>query len=241
MPTKTAIVTGASAGIGKDIALTMLDQGYKVIALNRRAPDYTHANLVAYDVDLIDAKATAEVAKDIAAHHQVTNIVHNAGMIRPALIEDVKLEDLHALVDLHMGAAITLTQAALPAMKTAGFGRIVLMSTRAIVGLPSRTVYAGTKSAMIAMTRTWAMELGAHGITVNAIAPGPVVTDMFTHVVPAESEKAKALAASLPRRRLGRPDDVTRATMFFLDEQNDWITGQTLFVCGGSSLGGLAL
>lgn len=241
MSHKAIIVTGASAGIGKAIAEHILDAGHTVIALARRTPDFTHPNLVAHAVDLMDPEATAKAAREIAAQHAVTGIVHNAGVIRPALIEDVTADDLHALVDLHMGAAISLTQAALPAMKAAGFGRIVLMSTRAIVGLPTRTVYAGTKAAMIAMMRTWAMELGPHGITVNAIAPGPVVTDMFTDVVPAESDKAKALAASLPRRRLGRADDVARATMFFLDERNDWVTGQTLFVCGGASLGGLTL
>ena len=85
------------------------------------------------------------------------------------------------------------------------------------------------------------MELGEHGITVNAIAPGPVVADMFTDVIPEESEKAQALARSLPRRRLGTAADVARATWFFLDPENDWVTGQTLFVCGGASLGGLQL
>jgi len=108
-----------------------------------------------------------------------------------------------------------------------------------VVGLPTRTVYSGTKAALIAMTRTWAMELGPHGITVNAIAPGPVVTDMFTDVMSAESDKARALAKTLPMQRLGTADDVARATMFFLDPRNDWITGQTLYVCGGASLGSL--
>ena len=171
----------------------------------------------------------------------MTALVNNAGVIRPALIEDVELEDLDYLTRLHLGAMITLTQAFLPAMKEAGLGRIVNMSSRAIVGMPQRTNYAGTKSAMISMTRTWAMELGRYGITVNAIAPGPIVTDMFTDVIPEDSEQAKALAASLPVGRLGTPDDIARATMFFLDPDNGFVTGQTLYVCGGSSLGSLTL
>lgn len=238
---RTAIVTGGSAGIGKAIAEHFLDAGYDVISLARRHPDFSHPRLRSHAVDLMDPKATADVAAAIAKDHPAAVIVHNAGVIRPALIEDVKLTDLHALVDLHMGAAITLVQAMLPAMKAAQFGRIITMSSRAIVGLPTRTSYAGTKAALIAMTRTWAMELGPHGITVNAVAPGPVVTDMFTDVMPEDSDRAKAVAAALPRRRLGRSEDVARAVMFFAAPENDWITGQTLFVCGGASLGGLTM
>lgn len=238
---RTAIVTGASAGIGKAIAQHLLDDGYRVISLARRDPDFTHPNLLARSVDLLDAASTRQVAEELAREHPAAVIVHNAGVIRPALIEDVKLEDLHALVDLHLGAAIILAQANLPAMKAAGFGRIVTLSSRAVVGLPTRTAYAGTKAALIAMTRTWAMELGPHGITVNAVAPGPVVTDMFTEVVPEESDKARAIAAGLPVKRLGRPDDVARAVMFFVSPENGWVTGQTLFVCGGASLGSLTL
>jgi NAD(P)-dependent dehydrogenase (short-subunit alcohol dehydrogenase family) len=192
-------------------------------------------------VDLMDMDATAKAAANIANKFQVTNVVHNAGVIRPALLPDVKLADLEALTHLHLGAAILLNQAFLPAMRQAGAGRIVTMSSRAVVGLPTRTSYAGTKAAIIAMTRTWAMELGPLGITVNCIAPGPVVTDMFTDVIPEGSDKAHAVAKSLPRQRLGRPEDVARAVLFFLDPANDWVTGQTLYVCGGASLGSITL
>lgn len=237
----TAVVTGSSAGIGLAICKALLDAGYEVISLARRDPDFTHKNLHSVRVDLMDMDATAKAAADIAKRFQVTNVVHNAGVIRPALLPDVQLSDLEALTRLHLGAAILLNQAFLPAMKAAEFGRIVTMSSRAVVGLPTRTAYAGTKAAIIAMTRTWAMELGPMGITVNAIAPGPVVTDMFTEVIPENSDKARAVAKSLPRQRLGKPEDVARAVLFFLDPANDWITGQTLFVCGGASLGSLTL
>jgi NAD(P)-dependent dehydrogenase (short-subunit alcohol dehydrogenase family) len=212
-----------------------------VISLARRAPELEHPDLLFYEVDLANMEDTAAVAGEIAGKHDVTALVNNAGVIRPALIEDVKLEDLEYLTRLHLGAMITLTQAFLPAMKSAGLGRIVNMSSRAIVGMPQRTNYGGTKSAMVSMTKTWAMELGQHGITVNAIAPGPVVTDMFTDVMSEESEQAKRLAASLPVGRLGTSDDIARATMFFLDPENGFVTGQTLYVCGGASLGSLSL
>ncbi len=237
----TAVVTGGSAGIGAGICRHLLDAGYEVISLARRAPELEHPDLLFYEVDLANMGDTAAVAGEIAGKHEVTALVNNAGVIRPALIEDVELEDLEYLTRLHLGAMITLTQAFLPAMKSAGLGRIVNMSSRAIVGMPQRTNYGGTKSAMVSMTKTWAMELGQHGITVNAIAPGPVVTDMFTDVMSEESEQAKRLAASLPVGRLGTSDDIARATMFFLDPENGFVTGQTLYVCGGASLGSLSL
>lgn len=238
---RTVVVTGGSAGIGWGICEDLLGRGYKVVSVARRKPPRDAESLYSYEVDLADPAATADAAAQIAADHTVTGLVNNAGIIQPALVEAVTRDDLIKLTDLHLGAAITLTQAFLPAMKSAGFGRIVNMSSRAVVGLETRTVYAGTKAAMIAMTRTWAMELGPHGITVNAVAPGPVVTDMFTDVIPEDSDKARGLAASLPRRRLGTAADVAKATWFFLDPDNDWVTGQTLFVCGGASLGALQL
>ncbi|WP_417320601.1 SDR family oxidoreductase [Emcibacter sp.] len=236
-----AVVTGGSAGIGAAISKHLLNAGYDVISLSRGKPDFEHENLQYREVDLADPAATREVADELAKDYNVTSLVNNAGVIRPSLIEEVKLEDLDYLTNLHLGAAITLTQAFLPAMKAAGFGRIVNMSSRAVVGLPTRTNYAGTKAAIISMTRTWAMELGKHGITVNAIAPGPIVTDMFTDVIPEESDQARALAASIPVQRLGNVDDIAEATMFFLKPSSGFVTGQTLFVCGGSSLGSISL
>tara|TARA_R110002073_G_scaffold42552_1_gene119019 strand:+ start:669 stop:1397 length:729 start_codon:yes stop_codon:yes gene_type:complete len=236
-----AVVTGGSAGIGAAITQQLLEDGHKVISLARRAADFTHDNLISYEVDLADRAQTAAVAAEIAAKYDVTLLVNNAGVIRPDLIEDVKLEDLDYLTQLHLGAMITLTQAFLPAMKAKKFGRIVNMSSRAIVGLATRTNYAGTKAAIISMSRTWALELGQHGITVNVIAPGPIVTDMFTEVIPEDSDKARALANSIPVKRLGQSDDIARATAFFLDKKNSFVTGQTLFVCGGTSLGSISL
>ena len=237
----TAVVTGGSSGIGWSICEHLLGAGYRVISLAlQNAPD-EHECLESVCVDLTDARAAREAAEEIAARHQVTSIVNNAGALQDVPIEDVEVEDLERLTALHLGSAIQLTQAFLPAMKAARFGRIVNMSSRAVVGLSGRTVYGATKAALVSMTRTWAVELGPAGITVNAIAPGPIVTEMLTKVIPEDSEQAQALARQLPRKRLGTPADVARAAMFFLDPENDWVTGQTLFVCGGASVGSLQL
>jgi NAD(P)-dependent dehydrogenase (short-subunit alcohol dehydrogenase family) len=123
-------------------------------------------------------------------------------------------------------------------MKSRNFGRIIMMSSRAALGVPTRSAYSATKAGMIGMTRTWALELAAHGITANVVAPGPIAdTEMFQDVIPKGSAREKALADAIPVKRLGRSSDVARAVMFFADRDNSFVTGQTLYVCGGSSVG----
>jgi NAD(P)-dependent dehydrogenase (short-subunit alcohol dehydrogenase family) len=238
---RVALVTGGSAGIGAVIVDHLLERGYEVVSMARRAPERRHPCLHSVLVDLADPRATAEAAAEAAVRFPFTTLVHNAGVIRPALLSEVKLADLEVLTHIHLSSAITLVQHALPAMHAAGFGRIILMSSRGALGLPTRTVYAATKAGMIGMARTWALELAASGITVNVVAPGPIQTDMFWEVIPPGSDKERQVAAGLPVRRIGRPDDVARAVMFFADPLNSFVTGQVLYVCGGASIGGLAL
>jgi 3-oxoacyl-[acyl-carrier protein] reductase len=236
-----AVVTGGSAGIGKAICERLLAQDYQVISLARRRSDIDHRKLHSIEVDLTDRQATAQVAQELASRFPVTTVIHNAGVIRPALLADVKLDDLDALLELHLGCAIQLVQAALPAMKHRHFGRVVLLSSRAALGLPTRTAYSATKAGMLGMARTWALELAPEGITVNVVAPGPIRTDMFYDVIEKGSEQEQRLAASIPVRRLGVADDVARAVSFFVDPGNSFVTGQVLYVCGGTSVGSLSL
>jgi len=238
---KVAAVTGGSAGIGKAICEELLAQGYEVVSLARRRSDVDHPKLSSIEVDLMDRAATADAVQDMARRFEVTTLVHNAGMIRAALLADVKLDDLDALVNLHLGCAVQLVQATLPRMRAQRFGRIVLLSSRAAVGLAMRTSYSATKAGMLGMARTWALELAPEGITVNVVAPGPIRTDMFYDLVEQGSDKERALAASIPVRRLGESADVARAVSFFADAANSFVTGQVLYVCGGTSVGGLAL
>lgn len=236
-----ALVTGGSAGIGADICRRMLDDGYEVICLARREPDWSHPRLTALSVDLLDAAATRQAAQEVARRFAVTHFVHNAGVIWPHLLAEATVEELQGLTQIHLGAALTLMQALLPSMEKHSFGRVVLMSSRGALGLATRTNYSATKAGMIGMARTWALELAPKGITVNVVAPGPIQTPMFHDVVPAGSEREQKLAANIPVGRIGRPDDVTRAVMFFADAANGFVTGQTLYVCGGASVGTLTI
>ena len=233
-----AIVTGGSAGIGKAIVRHFLNLKFEVISLDLQPADPKARSMI---VDLTDATATAQAAAEIARSHQVTTVVHNAGAIRPALLPEVKLADFNALVNLHLSAAILLTQASLPAMKAAGFGRVVLVSSRAVLGLPTRTSYSATKAGMLGMARTWALELAPMGITVNVVAPGPIQTANFHGVVPEGSPQMDRVIQGVPVKRLGQPDDVARAVMFFAAPEAGFVTGQVLYVCGGTSVGSLAL
>ena len=192
-------------------------------------------------VDLADPEATRQAAAEIARTHAVTTLIHNAGVIRPALLPEVKLADLNALTNLHLGAAVMLAQAALPAMKAVRYGRIVLVSSRAVLGLPARTSYSATKAGMLGMARTWALELAPFGITVNVVAPGPIQTANFHGIVPEGSPQVEKVTQAIPVKRLGQPDDVARAVLFFADRNAGFVTGQVLYVCGGTSVGTLSL
>ena len=239
---KRAIVTGGSTGIGVAILQTLLDDGYEVVNLSRRPAGLEHFRLRSVAVDLTDGEATRAVINDLAQTFAVTTVVHNAGVIRPKFLEDVLPEDVQALTQLHLATPISLVQANLATMKAAGYGRVVLVSSRAVLGLAQRTVYSSTKAGMLGLARTWALELGSFGITANVVAPGPIAeTEMFDGVTPAGDPRREALARSIPVRRLGRPSDVARAVQFFTDPAASFVTGQTLYVCGGTSTGSLVL
>jgi len=235
----TAIVTGGSAGIGLEVVKQLLKDGEEVVSLDLKPSPEKKARHLA--VDLTDPAATAWAAAEIAKKHQVTTLIHNAGTIRPALLAEVKVEDLNALVNLHISAAVILLQACLPAMKAAGFGRVVLVSSRAVLGLPTRTAYSASKAGMLGMARTWALELAPQGITVNVVAPGPIETDNFHSIVPRGSPQVDKVTQSIPVKRLGQAADVARAVLFFAHRDNGFVTGQVLYVCGGTSVGTLTL
>lgn len=237
----TAIITGGSKGIGAELSSRLLVKDYTVITIDRIPPTRKHTKLHSIEADLLDPVAVTAAAEEIKASFDVTHLIHNAGLIWPNLVEDATPEDITGLAQLHLGSALTLLQASLPSMKKRQFGRVMFNASRAALGAPTRTAYGASKAGMIGMARTWALELAQHGITVNVVAPGPILTDNFWGIVEKDSPQQEALAKRIPVGRLGTVQDVSNAFMFFCSPDNGFVTGQTLYVCGGASVGTLMI
>lgn len=233
---RRVLVTGASKGIGRAICERLAADGYQVVGLARTAPDVLPAGVEFHRVDMADAEAVDRFLAGMAGE-SFHGLVNNVGMVHAGNLEDVRPGDLYQAVQLNVETAIRFTQAVIPGMKAAGRGRVLNISSRAALGKPSRTVYSMTKAGMIGMTRTWALELAPFGITVNAIAPGPIATDFFAGVNDPDDARTQSLLAGIPVGRMGRPDEVAHAAAYFLDERCGFVTGQTHFVCGGISIG----
>lgn len=223
------LITGAAAGIGRATAQRCIAEGYDVIGVDRDGDG------IRADLSLPDE--TSAALEEALRGGPITRLVNNVGIVRPGPIEEQSFDDLEIAVSLNVRCALQCLQALLPGMKAAGFGRVINISSRAALGKEQRTVYAATKSALIGMAKVWALELGRHGITANAIAPGPIRTDLFDRANPPESPRTRAIIDAIPVRRIGEADDVANAAAFLLDARSGFVTGQTLFVCGGMTVG----
>ena len=234
---EATLVTGGSAGIGRASCEMLLAQGRTVVNLDYRLPDWSHPNLVSFQADLSNEAETRARAEEICGRYAITALLNNAGATRPGTIDTQTVADLEYVLALTLRATMQLTQACLPSLRACGRGRIVNMASRAALGKTERVAYSAAKAGLVGMTRTLAMELGGDGITVNAIAPGPIATELFRNSNPDGAPRTQRIIDSIVVKRLGTPEDVARAALFFLAPENGFVTGQVLYVCGGTTLG----
>lgn len=232
----TALITGGAQGIGAAITARLRADGFRTITLDISKPVHDLADRVV-QLDLSDAEATRAACAEIAAQEDVTCLVNNVGIVAPAPLESVELDDFDRLFHTNLRPSLICAQAFIPAMKAAGHGRIVMNTSRVTLGKELRTLYSATKGAAQSMARTWALELGPFGITVNCVAPGPIGTDAFWRNNPPDSSRTRAIIEQVPMRRIGTPEDVANAVSFFAAPEAGFVTGQTLFVCGGVTTG----
>ena len=233
--TRSVIITGASKGIGCAAAEGLAAAGWDVIGVARQRPANFPGQFVT--ADLSDPEGTAKLASMLAERGNVLGIVNNVGIAKHELFESVNFADFSNVMDLNVRPALQLTQALLPGMRNARFGRIINVSSLVTRGLPFRTSYAAAKSALESLTRTMAVELAASGITANCVAPGPTETELFRENNPKGSEGEKRYLAKVPMGRFASPDEIAAAIVFLASDNAGFITGQTLLVDGGSSLG----
>lgn len=246
MPTgSVAVVTGASRGIGRAIAVGLAQFGYDVAVLDlgaqRAALDETAAEIRAagrkafvHELDVTSKpEIEAMVGAILAEAGGIDVLVNNAGILKPSTLEDLSEKDWDAHFDVNAKGVLLMCQAVLPHMRAKKSGRIInIASIAGRQGVATQGHYAATKSTVITLTRVLAQEVGIDGITVNAICPGIILTEMGKNNLGSdEAIRHWETVASL--KRLGYPEDIIGPVRFFASNQSDFVTGQSLNVCGG--------
>lgn len=239
---QVAVVTGAGRGIGHAIAVRLANEGARIASVSRteanaqKTADEINANRAdaakAYAVDVADQTAVQEAAAKIFADFgRVDILVNNAGVTRDGLSMRMSMEDWDTVLNTNLKGAFNFTQAVMRPMIKQRSGRIINISSIAgLTGNAGQANYSASKAGLIGLTKTLARELASRGITVNAVAPGLIETDMTTVL---SDEIRQAILQKVPLGKLGEPDDIAGAVAYLASAEAKYITGQVLTVDGG--------
>lgn len=236
---KIALVTGAGQGIGKAIARALADAGARVVVNDIREPDAEELrqdppNIFRYTANVTRKREVEEMFRWVKEEFgRLDILVNNVGIIRDRSILKMEEEDWDQVIETNLKSYFLCSQQAAFLMTEQKSGRIINISSRAWLGGYGQANYSASKGGIISLTRTLAIELAKHGITVNAIAPGLIDSPMYQSF---RDDVKERLLKMQPMNRIGKPEDVAYAVLFFASDRASYITGQTLYVCGGKSL-----
>ena len=239
---KVAIVTGGSRGIGRAVAELFAKEGSKVILVDLlpQGKEVVQGIMASggsvefHTVSVTDKSAIESLFEQINSNYgKIDILINNAGITRDRTLEKMSEEEWDAVMEVNLKGVFICTQAVVPYMKANNYGRIV--SAASNVGLRGnfgQTNYAATKAGVIAMSKTWTMELGKHGITANAIAPGFTMTDMVKKI---PVEHLEAIKASIPLKTVAQPIDIAYGYLYLASDEARFVSGICLTIDGGTS------
>jgi acetoacetyl-CoA reductase len=237
---RVAIVTGGTRGIGQAICLALREQGHAVIANyggnDAKAQAFTAVTgIPAYRWDVGDHEACLAGCAQIAADHgEIDIVVNNAGITRDGTLHKMSYDDWHEVMRINLGGCFNMAKASFAGMRERGWGRIInIGSINGQAGQYGQVNYAAAKSGIHGFTKALAQEGAKFGVTVNAIAPGYIDTDMVAAVPPAVLEK---IVAKIPVGRLGQASEIARGVAFFASDEGGFVTGSTLSINGGQHM-----
>ena len=240
---RVVLVTGSGSGIGEGIIKRLAQEGARVV-VNDLDPNKVEkvvgeikeagGDAIGYTANVID-KCQVQSMMDYIVHEwgRIDILVNNAGVSRDKSFLKLKEEDWDIVLDVNLKSVFLCSQAAALIMKEQKFGRIINISSRAWLGWYAQSNYSASKGGVVSLSRTLALELGKYGITVNCICPGLVDTPLFQSFGP---EVIERLMKAQPTGTIGKPKDIAWGILFFAADESSYVTGQTIFICGGKSL-----
>ena len=244
---QVAVITGANQGIGAEIVRKFLSLGYYVVGIDLEVSNLDQMKDVGSDRTLwIRANVTSRnevssaITQILAKFGRIDILVNNAGITRDALFHKMTVEDWQQVIDVNVTGGFHITQLCQVEMVKQGYGRIIFISSRSALGNRGQANYAASKAAVQGLTKTLAIELGKFGVTVNAIAPGFIETDMTRAIAEKTgqdwSEIVTAMKARAAVNRTGKPSDIAHVVAFFADPESSFVTGQVLYVTGSPNV-----